>query len=93
MKDKENFIKELVERVSGILGESAVVRATSLYKNNDKSENALEITDTGSRSGCLIYIDSYYEDFCEDVGLDMIAEYICRQYKRQPQGCPIYKDT
>ena len=92
MKDKENFIKELVERVSGILGESAIVRATSLYENNDKSENALEITDTGSHGGSLVYIDSYYEDFCEGIELDMIAGYICRQYKRQVRSIASYAD-
>lgn len=80
--NKEQFTKKLVEVIQLRLDESYSVKEHYVTKNNDVQLLAIIIQGEGQTVCPTIYIDDYYEDFCNGMDILIIAKKVIDTYHR-----------
>lgn len=82
MRTKENFTNDVAALVNEKLGSGYTVSARIISKNNDTLRHALEIRKVNSRIAPVIYVDSLYNQYCEDkLDMDSIVDEIMDTYE------------
>lgn len=77
----QQFIVEVKEKVTFILGESRNIQIHTALKNNGKERTGLTIFDQQVNISPTIYLEEYYQQFQSGSTIDWIAESICELYK------------
>lgn len=77
----QQFIVEVKERVTFILGETRTIQIHTALKNNGKERIGLSIFDKQVNISPTIYLEEYYQQFQNGSTIDWIAENICELYK------------
>lgn len=83
--NKEQFTKKLMEVIRLRLDESYSVKKHYVTKNNDVQLLAIIIQGEGQTVCPTIYIDDYYEDFCNGMDILIIAKKVIDTYRRHSQ--------
>lgn len=83
--NKEQFTKKLMEVIRLRLDESYSVKKHYVTKNNDVQLLAIIIQGEGQTVCPTIYIDDYYEDFCNGMDILVIAKKVIDTYHRHSQ--------
>lgn len=80
--NKEQFTKKLVELIQSRLDESYSVEQHYVTKNNDVRLLAITIRAKEQTVCPTIYIDDYYDDFCNGMDIFIIAKKVIDTYHR-----------
>lgn len=75
------FTDALLSFVRVSLPEGCSAALHTVIKNNDTKLTGLTITETGRNISPTIYLDHYYQKYCEGEDLNLIVDEIIRTYK------------
>lgn len=94
--DYINFTKELEQTVKEKLGNQYQVSIEAVLKNNGMTKDAILIRKANSNLSPNIYLEYFYDRFCECESLDEISDEIINSYyeaiKQKPEGVEDYFD-
>lgn len=79
MKNKDEFVNTIVEKLKDFYGTDAEVSTQNIIKTNDTMKIGVLIKfNMGEKNGIapVIYLDSYYEDYIGGEDIDVITEQI-----------------
>ncbi len=75
------FTDALLSFVRVALPEGCTASLHTVIKNNDTRLTGLTITETGRNISPTIYLDHYYEKYCQGTDLNLIVDEIIRTYQ------------
>ncbi len=80
------FIHEIRNRIQEIVGIEAEVSEYETLKNNSVRREGITIREKASRVGPTIYLEDFFSDYCDGVGMEEIVNDILRIYSDNREG-------
>lgn len=74
---KERFVLDLTKSLNELIDEKESISVKEVNRNNDTIKTAINITKEGNNfSKVVLYIDSFYEEYCEGSTIETITQAI-----------------
>ena len=73
---KERFVLDLTKSLNELIGKKVCINVKEVNKNNDTMKTALNIVKEGDNISRVVYIDSFYEEYCEGRTIESISQAI-----------------
>ena len=81
--DYQFFLEELNSRLSERLGQSVQIRIAPVMKNNSVRRDSLTILEEGQNVTPAIYLEPYYQAYCEGAAFPKIISEILERYRER----------
>lgn len=80
----EQFICAFLSCVNEKLPETVKVERQTVLKNNGTKMEGIVLRSEDEKIVPIIYLESYYERYCQGTALEELAEHLCRNKNRKP---------